>query len=209
VIPKKLHFVWVGDESKCPHNCINTWRQLNPEYEVRIWGNEDYETYPWQNKRHMEEMWSKELNGVADIMRYEILYNEGGITLDADSICLRPLEDWLLEPNEFACWENEIVRPGLVAAGYLGSVAKSPFFGQIIENLSQENTVVNNMAWKTVGPMRVTLSWQEMRYPLTIYPSHYFIPSHFSGAEYEGNGPIFATQLWGSTRRIYDQLYKV
>jgi mannosyltransferase OCH1-like enzyme len=157
----------------------------------------------------MEEMWSKELNGVADIMRYEILYNEGGITLDADSICLRPLEDWLLEPNEFACWENEIVRPGLVAAGYLGSVAKSPFFGQIIENLSQENTVVNNMAWKTVGPMRVTLSWQEMRYPLTIYPSHYFIPSHFSGAEYEGSGPIFATQLWGSTRRIYDQLYKV
>lgn len=208
MIPKKLHFVWVGDESKCPHNCINTWRELNPDYEVRVWGNEDYKSYKWENKRHMEEMWKQELNGVADIMRYEILYNEGGITLDADSICLRPLEDWLLEPNEFACWENEFVRPGLVAAGYLGSVPKSPFFGQIIANLANEQTICNDMAWKTVGPLRVTKSWQEMKYPMTIYPSHYFIPKHFSGIEYEGNGPVFATQLWGSTRRIYDQIYK-
>ena len=209
MIPKKLHFVWVGDESKCPHNCINTWRELNPDYEVKVWGNEDYKSYKWENKRHMEEMWKQELNGVADIMRYEILYNEGGITLDADSICLRPLEDWLLEPNEFACWENEFVRPGLVAAGYLGSVSRSPFFGQIIGNMSMESTICNDMAWKTVGPLRVTKSWQEMKYPMTIYPSHYFIPKHFSGIEYEGNGPIFATQLWGSTRRIYDQIYKV
>ena len=201
--------MWVGDESKCPHNCINTWRELNPDYEVKVWGNEDYKSYKWENKRHMEEMWKQELNGVADIMRYEILYNEGGITLDADSICLRPLEDWLLEPNEFACWENEFVRPGLVAAGYLGSVSRSPFFGQIIGNMSMESTICNDMAWKTVGPLRVTKSWQEMKYPMTIYPSHYFIPKHFSGIEYEGNGPIFATQLWGSTRRIYDQIYKV
>lgn len=208
MIPKKLHFVWVGDESKCPHNCINTWQELNPDYEVRIWGNEDYKSYKWENKRHMEEMWKQELNGVADIMRYEILYNEGGITLDADSICLRPLEDWLLEPNEFACWENEFVRPGLVAAGYLGSVPKSPFFGQIIANLANEETICNDMAWKTVGPLRVTMSWQEMKYPMTIYPSHYFIPKHFSGIEYEGNGPVFATQLWGSTRRIYDHIHK-
>lgn len=208
MIPKKLHFVWVGDESKCPHNCINTWRELNPDYEVRVWGNEDYKSYKWENKRHMEEMWKQELNGVADIMRYEILYNEGGITLDADSICLRSLEDWLLEPNEFACWENEFVRPGLVAAGYLGSVPKSPFFGQIIANLANEQTICNDMAWKTVGPLRVTMSWQEIKYPMTIYPSHYFIPKHFSGIEYEGNGPVFASQLWGSTRRIYDHIHK-
>jgi len=209
LIPKKLHFVWVGDESKCPHNCINTWQELNPDYKVKVWGNKEYESYNWINKPHMKEMWAKELNGVADIMRYEILYNEGGITLDADSICLRPLEDWLLEPNEFACWENEFVRPGLVAAGYLGSVQKSPFFGHIIEDLSKEPSVVNMMAWQSVGPLRVTKSWQETKYPITVYPSHYFIPKHFSGIEYEGNGPVFASQLWGSTRQIYDQIYKV
>lgn len=208
MIPKKLHFVWVGDESKCPHNCINTWRELNPDYEVKIWGNKEYES-EWINKAHMEQMWHRELNGVADMMRYEILFNEGGITLDADSICLKPLEDWLLEPNEFSCWENELVRPGLVAAGYLGSVPKAIFFGQIIEDIKSEPTVIDKMAWETVGPLRVTMAWRKLNYPLTIYPSHYFIPSHFSGIEYEGSGQVFATQLWGSTRKIYDHIYKV
>jgi mannosyltransferase OCH1-like enzyme len=209
MIPKKLHFVWVGDESKCPHNCIDTWKSLNPDYEVRIWGNKELEDLEWVNKAHMEQMWDRELNGVADMMRYEILYNEGGITLDADSICLRPLEDWLLEPSEFSCWENELVRPGLVAAGYLGSVPKSTFFGQIIEDIKAAPTVVDKMAWETVGPLRVTVAWRTTGYPLTIYPSHYFIPSHFTGQTYEGSGQQFASQVWGSTRRIYDELYKV
>ena len=65
-------------------------------------------------------MYSRELNGVADIMRYEILFNEGGIALDADSLCLRPLEDWVLESAAFAAWEHEHIRPGLIAAGAMG-----------------------------------------------------------------------------------------
>jgi len=102
MIPKKLHFVWVGDESKRPDNCIQSWAKLNPEYEIVIWGNTALAEYSWVNKKHMDAMYSRELNGVADLMRYEILFNEGGIALDADSLCLRPLEDWLLEPAAFA-----------------------------------------------------------------------------------------------------------
>lgn len=207
MIPKKLHFVWVGDESKRPDNCINTWREHHPDWEVKVWGNEEYQG-EWVNKAHMEQMWPRELNGVADMMRYEILYNEGGITLDADSICLQTLPDWLLQPDEFACYENEFCRTGLVAAGYLGSVSRSLFFGQIIEDIKNEPTVIDKMAWETVGPLRVTKTFYELKYPLTVYPSHYFIPEHFSGQKYEGNGQVFATQLWGSTRRIYDHIHK-
>jgi len=43
-------------------------------------------------------------------MRYEILFNEGGIALDADSLCLRPLEDWLLEPAAFAAWRTGRIK---------------------------------------------------------------------------------------------------
>jgi mannosyltransferase OCH1-like enzyme len=208
VIPKKLHFVWVGDESKRPDNCINTWRKHHPDWEIKVWGNKEYEG-EWVNKPHMEQMWQRELNGVADMMRYEILYNEGGITLDADSICIKPLPDWLLEPSEFACWENEICRTGLVAAGYLGSISQSVFFGQIISDIQASQTVCDKMAWETVGPMRVTETFYTLKYPLTIYPSHYFIPQHFSGQKYDGTGQVFAKQFWGSTRRIYDDLYKL
>jgi mannosyltransferase OCH1-like enzyme len=204
-IPKKLHFVWVGDESKRPDKCIKSWIDLNPDYEVRVWGNDDL-SIGWHNGHHMREMFGRELNGVADMMRYEILYTHGGITLDADSICVRPLEDWLLEPKEFACWENEHARPGLVAAGYLGSEPLSPFFGQVVNDIHNEPTVCDKMAWESVGPLRVTQTYKIHQYPLTIYPSHYFIPEHFSGIKYTGSGQVFAEQLWGSTKNIYGNI---
>ena len=120
MIPKHLHFVGVGDESKRPDKEINTWRLLNPDYQVTVWGNESLKN-SWHLANAMR-YYSKELCGVADCMRWEILYKYGGIALDADSECLRSLEDWLLEPDIFACWESELLRPGLIENGIVGAV---------------------------------------------------------------------------------------
>jgi len=197
VISKKLHFVWIGDETKRPDHCINTWKTLNPDYEVKIWGNDALIGNKWFNAKHIQE--SRELCGVADLMRYEILYNEGGITLDADSVCLSPLEDWLLKPDAFAHWEQETRRLGLINVSVMGSVPENPFFGECIERLRKKETL-KDRAWIETGPMHITEVYNETEYPLTIYPSHYFTRDHFSGYRYEGNGHCFATQFWGSTR---------
>ena len=208
MIPKKLHIVWVGDESKRPDNCISTWVRLNPDWEIRVWGNADLAKESWRNAKHIVDMSSRELNGVADLMRYEILYYHGGFAIDADSVCVKPLEDWLLNAPEFTCWENEIARPGLLACGYLAAERGSPFIGQIIEDLYETPTVVDDMAWKTTGPLLLTNTWQKYKYTgLTVYPSHYFIPRHFTGVEYKGSGHVFAKQYWGSTHGLYDNLY--
>lgn len=208
MIPKVLHFIWVGDESKRPDNCIRTWVRHHPGWTIKLWGNEDLANTGWINAGHMKSMASRELNGVADMMRWEILYNEGGIVLDADSVCLRPLPDWILEAEAFACWENEIARPRLIAAGYIGSVPMNPFFGQIIKDINAKPTVVDRMAWESVGPLQLTEAYIKYQYTgLTILPSHFFIPEHFTGLRYEGPGPVFARQEWASTRHTYDQLH--
>jgi len=209
MIPRTLHVIWVGDESRRPDNCINTWRQHNPDWAVRVWGNDDLANYGWVNAAHMREMSKRELNGVADLMRWEILYNEGGFVVDADSICVRPLEPWLFEGEACACWENELVRPGLIAAGYVASVPNNPFIGQMILDLQNTDTVVDRMAWESVGPQFLTDSVQRQGYNgLTIWPSHFFIPKHFTGLEYTGPGQVFATQEWGSTLKGYDKLHE-
>lgn len=208
MIPKKLHIVWVGDESKRPDNCISTWACKNPDWALRVWGNDDLAKESWRNAKHIVDMSSRELNGVADLMRYEILYYHGGFAIDADSVCVKPLEDWLLNAPEFTCWENEIARPGLLACGYLAAERGSPFIGQIIEDLYEAPTVVDDMAWKTTGPLLLTNTWQKYKYTgLTVYPSHYFIPRHFTGVEYNGGGHVFAKQYWGSTHGLYDKLH--
>ncbi|MBD8186774.1 hypothetical protein MRS45_13695 [Pseudomonas viridiflava] len=207
-IPKTLHIIWVGDESKRPDNCIQTWKDLNPTWTVRVWGNDELANREWINYPHMSEMFGKELNGVADLMRWEILYNEGGFVVDADSICVRPLDDWMLECESFACWENEIVRPHLIAAGYVASTPGNWFYGQMIQDLKNLPSVVHAKAWETVGPRFLTESVNKYQYfNLSIFPSHFFIPKHYTGAEYTGGELIYAKQAWASTKETYDALH--
>jgi mannosyltransferase OCH1-like enzyme len=208
-IPRTLHVIWVGDESRRPDNCIRSWIERNPRWKIRVWGNHDLANYGWYNARQMREMATREMNGVADIMRWEILYNEGGFVVDADSVCLRPLDDWLLEHDAFACWENEIVRPNLIAAGYVAANSGDGFIGQVMNDIHAEPTVIHDMAWKTVGPQRLTDAYYAYRYTgLSVLPSHYFIPENFTGLRYSGSGPVYAEQYWGSTRGLYNDLHQ-
>jgi mannosyltransferase OCH1-like enzyme len=208
MIPKTLHFIWVGDETRRPDNCIATWVRHNPDWKVKIWGNAALSETGWLNADHMQKMYARELNGVADMMRWEILYKEGGVVVDADSICLRPLDDDLLACEAFACWESEMARPGLIAAGYFGCCAGNAFVRQIMLDIHKEPSVIHEMAWKTVGPQRLTDSYRRYQYhALRILPSHYFIPEHFSGLVYQGPGPVYAHQMWASTKQGYDDLY--
>ena len=207
MITKTLHFIWVGDESKRPNRCIQSWRDHHPGWQVRVWGNAELDARPWLNRAHIDAMATREWAGVADMMRWEILFDEGGIVVDADSFCLRPLPEWLLECEAFACWENELLRPGLISNGTFGSRARTPFLAALINDIRQDPTVIDRMAWESVGPLRLTQTWKKMAYAnLTLLPSHFFIPRHFTGVEYTGGGPVYAQQEWGSTLRKYDDL---
>lgn len=202
-IPKTIHIVWVGDESARPDSDIQTWRDLNPRFTLKVWGNDALRTTRWTNAHHIEAMARREWSGVADMMRWEILVREGGFTVDADSTCIRPLEDWLFDCDMFACWENEIARPGLIAAGFVAAAPGNALLSQIVSDIRGAPTVTDKLAWETVGPMRLTQSYHRYRFSnLTIYPSHYFLPDHFTGVRYTGTGPIFARHKWSSTARL-------
>jgi mannosyltransferase OCH1-like enzyme len=207
MIPRLLHMIWVGDESRRPVRCIRSWQEHHPDWTFRLWGNAQLAERKWINGKHMKAMAGREWNGVADMMRWEILFDQGGVLVDADSFCIRPLPDWLLECEAFTCWENERVRPGLLAAGYFGSVARTPFLAALIEGIRAQPTVIDRMAWQSVGPQHLTDTWIRTQYDnLTILPSHFFIPRHFSGAEYQGGGPVYARQEWASTLGRYEEL---
>ena len=61
----------------------------------------------------------EEINGKADIIRWEILEKYGGVFVDADSICIEPVDDTLLKCKGgcFAGYEQEQIRKGLIATG--------------------------------------------------------------------------------------------
>ena len=210
-IEKLIHFIWIGDESLIPIDCINSWKKKNPTFEYKIWGNKDLENENWFFKDLIQKWLSKEICGAADLVRWEILYKYGGLALDADSICINSLEDWLFYNDLFAAWENELVRPGLIANGAMGAIKKHPFIKSVIDDIFNDKNIFDDMAWKKVGPLRLTKTYKaRCRNCMTIYPSHYFYPYHYTGIKYSGNGIIFSDQAWcsaiGSTENNYKKL---
>ena len=151
----------------------------------------------------------EEINGKADILRWEILYEYGGFFLDADSICIEPFDENILNVPCFAGWEHEQARPGLIATGTMGFPPKHPLVKRAIDWIQQNevsNRATGKRAWLTVGPMLLTNMYNVAGAvkDLTIFPSYYFLPIHCTGLEYTGHGKVYAYQAWGSTKQNYD-----
>ena len=199
MIPKKLHFVWIGDESKMPVKCIDTWRDKNPDYEVKVWGNDSLKDYVWHNWDKLSDMLhKKDYAGASDIMRYQILYQHGGIYLDADSYCIKPLEDWLLNCEAFASWEQELMRNNLIANGFIGGIPRAETWKMCMDAVATKDCAEQKLAWMITGPILLTDVFFKGQANLTVYPSHFFMPEHHSGYVSKVTGHHFASHLWGS-----------
>ena len=225
LIPQKLHVIWVGDDDKQPRAAIESWRSKHPTWEFRVWGNADLDGLAWKSKRQIEIFRASERwEGIADLMRYEILHEHGGVYVDADATCVRPLDDWLLEPPMFAVWESERCAPDLIANGFIGCQADHPAMAAIVRETSRMNDPVwqrtwhiegwrgfrpkfryeKTYPWKTVGPRFFT----KMVMPFcpeqaTILPSILFLPQHYTEKTARHSSLIYATHTWGSTHEAY------
>jgi mannosyltransferase OCH1-like enzyme len=181
-----------------------TWRDAHVPlgWEYRVWSNECEREpgVPWRLQSIIDRM--PEWNGKADIMRLEILAYLGGVVVDADSQCLAPLTDDMLEHEAWACWEHETELPGTIATGYLASVAGSPLMHDVLDEIEERASEPGwhlLPAWRSVGPTVFTRVAQ--RHPeLHCFPAAAFIPEHYCGkppAPYSGT--VYARQFFGST----------
>lgn len=198
-IPKILNIVWVGPHSP-PQEAIDTWSNKHVNgWLFTLWTDH---TKGWVNQAQIDARYARqEFNGVADCMRYEILFKHGGFCVDADSTCLKALdegpEDFLASDTALACYENELVRPGMVGCGFLGAPKAHIFFDACIDEVSKQDP--REAAWKTVGPILMTKIVKELPDDIRVLPARSFNPIHHSGVKAEGTGPIYSEQHWAST----------
>ena len=206
-IPKIIHQLWIGSKPR-PHKFMKTWKDKHPDYEYIMWNEEEI-----KKRGLILECASKineieEINGKADIIRWEILYHYGGLFVDADSICIEPM-NYLMDQNiPFCGYENENIRQGLVATGTMAFPKNHQLPRGAIDYIKTNEVSrakTGKMAWRTVGPELLTKLLQTKLFnDVKVLPSYYFLPRHGTGLQYMGHSIVFAYQEWGSTKQNYE-----
>jgi len=199
MIPKVIHQIWLGDQSKRPDKLMKTWQEKHPDWEYILWTEDNLPDLI--NEKQFNEM--EELAGKADILRYQLLFEYGGIYMDADTICVNPIEDFMLENDSFSCWENEYLIPGLIHNGHLGACKNNELMRYLNAHIGKQEKIYHGPlnAWKVTGPVLVSQMVKHLRYTkLRIYPSYYFLPEHYSGVKhYYTQDKVYGFHLNGST----------
>lgn len=182
MIPKIIHQIWIGDQTKRPSKLMQTWMDFHPTWDYFLWTEKEIKEFELLNRSQFDN--HPTFPGKADIARYEILYRLGGFFIDADSICIKPM-DSLLEKEFVCCYESEKHRGNLVANGYIGCPPKHKSMSDLIMIISSLNQsqIMDVGAWKTVGP--VPFSYVVKSNNLEVMPSSSFLPIHYEDAGFK------------------------
>ncbi len=114
-IPAKLHFIWLG--SVMPPDVeliINTWKLHHPGWEVHIWNDAKLPDFTWTSAHTKKAFYeAKTWAEKADVLRYETLYQFGGVYSDIDIICYKSFNDLISQEASFiAGQETNHIYPG-------------------------------------------------------------------------------------------------
>lgn len=120
MIPKKLHYIWLGDNDKdrVSKICINGWNRIHPDYEIIEWNEKNLPIDELIKKnKFFKECYEKKMWAfMSDYLRLYILYNEGGIYLDTDVELLKRLDDFLIYPMFLGKEYDNHIGTGLIGA---------------------------------------------------------------------------------------------
>lgn len=207
-VPKIIHQLWIG-EKPAPINAMNSIKNMNPDFEYMFWNEkmiEDKLTIPPRYQRKIENhsaIWGK-----ADMYRFLILEQFGGVFVDADMVSIEPLDDFLLNKG-FFCWENEISRPNLCATSLQAYPPHHIIPRSAIDWIMNNNVYdTKTPSWELVGPGLLTRVYHSLsdKSVVNVFPSYYGLPDHHSGTKYMGHGKVYMSHEWGSTWNNYQKI---
>lgn len=125
MIPKIIHYCWFG-KGEMPAlyiKCMDSWKKILPEYEVRCW-NEN--TFDINSNQYVKEAYgNKKYAFVTDYVRLYALYNYGGIYMDTDVEVKKPLDRFLNDAAFSGFEKKDSVPTGIMASEKGNGVIKS------------------------------------------------------------------------------------
>ncbi|MGH2980537.1 MAG: glycosyltransferase family 32 protein [Solirubrobacterales bacterium] len=169
MIPRILHQVWVGP-NPIPQEFMGyreSWLRHHPAWEMRFWTEENLppdliRKEAYERLRNPAER--------SDILRLEVLLRFGGVYVDTDIECLRPIDPLLEEGADFFVGYIGAHR---VQNALIGAVAGHPALEQALRELRPVTEY--GIDKHGTGPHFLTTVLRQ--HPdVTIYPQEVFYP---------------------------------
>jgi ribosomal protein L24E len=205
-IPKVIHQIWLGKNPE-PTEWTDTVEKFAKDHgwRYKLWRDADMKKIDFSAVEGVPEVYrsfGSELAGRADIVRYMILYQEGGVYIDADSVVMKPAKfAKFLEANRkpvFFAWENLSKartrklniggRRRLISNGTIGAVPHHPFFKAMLEKSVKNLKALKGKpleAWRAVGPYMIVQLYERLKgdtaKDVHMYPMRFFYPRHWKG----------------------------
>ncbi len=169
-IPRTIHRVWLGGEPMPEEHerFGETFARDHRGWEMRLWTDADLADLEIAEREiESARTWSE----LSNLVRYEVLSRYGGLYVDTDVECLRPLAPVLRGLDAFAALE----RPGRVGNAVLGSVAGYPVFTRAAR-LTRRTLGLGAHSADANGPYLLSLILEQEPSSTAILPARLFYP---------------------------------
>lgn len=190
LIPAMIHFIWIGSPlPKQFSTIIDTWQKCHPRWSLKIWNDHDVENFFWSNgyiKWLFEQ--AKTFAEKSDILRYDILYQFGGIYSDIDILCYKPFDDLISGSFDFfAGFQKNTIPSGSldsITLSLIGAARHHPIIKQCLDTLISKEEAPDKSLFERTGPGCFSLACQKglssgKKDTILILPCSYFYPLPF------------------------------
>jgi mannosyltransferase OCH1-like enzyme len=209
MIPKIIHQMWIGDPM--PNymiDCQTSWRILHPEWTIIDWGDWVQATiagdeWPFHHQElinRAHEISPEPYQFISDVVRYEVLHRKGGVWVDMDMECQKPIEA-LIGPtiDAFMAWE---VPDRWLNNAIMAAEPETPFLAETIRALPQSVHRRRGQATTRIsGPQFITPI--ALRHRVWTYPKEWFYPYLWNELDRMGEAfpDAYAVHHWNNRRK--------
>ena len=208
MIPKTIHQMWVGSEVPAHiATYTETWRNLHPDWEFLFWDEETIVGLGLANRDLYQNAHAiaprAPAQFAADVVRYEVLYSYGGVWVDADFECQRPIDGLiggLTDLTGWLVWEVEgIWLNNAIMAMPAGHSLMRDAIDKLPANIEAKEPATNSVL---SGPQFITPLALTTTDPVMYLPKDYFYPYLWNELDRGGESfpDAFAVHHWNNQR---------